>query len=121
MPSGTIPEIALAKKTDQQGMAKLALFAYDRASGQIVWNSGTMFSMSTAKDLYLGGVGPIQSGTIRPGGSEFIGMKLPLTSEGPSSDEDDPAPKPSKPRSSLFNGPTLKIPSSASDQDSFSP
>ena len=39
MPAGTIPEIALAKKTDQIGTAKVALFAYDRASGKVVWTS----------------------------------------------------------------------------------
>jgi hypothetical protein len=121
MPSGTIPEIALAKKTDQQGMTKLALFAYDRGSGQIVWTSGTMFSMSTAKDLYFGGVGPIQSGTIRPGGTEFIGMKLPLTAEGPESEEQEPDPKAAKAKSSRFALPALRIPPSTSDADSFSP
>ena len=35
-------------------------------SGQLVWNSGTMLATSTAKDVYVGGVGPIQSGSIRP-------------------------------------------------------
>lgn len=80
MPSGTIPEIALAKKTDQLGTAKLALFAYDRASGKVVWTSGTQLDTATAKDMYLGGVGPIQSGTIR-GGTQVVGIKVPLTSE----------------------------------------
>src|SRR4051794_92001 len=65
MPAGNIPEISLIKKSDQQGVAKLALFAYDRASGQLVWNSGTMTAKATAKDIYVGGVGPIQSGSIR--------------------------------------------------------
>lgn len=121
MPSGTIPEISLAKKTDQQGMAKLALFAYDRGSGQLVWNSGTMFSMSTAKDLYLGGIGPLQSGTIRPGGTEFIGMKLPMTTEEAASEEDAAPPKSKKPKSSAFTAPALRIPSSRSDVESFAP
>lgn len=121
MPSGTIPEISLAKKTDQQGMAKLALFAYDKGSGQLVWNSGTMFSMSTAKDLYLGGIGPIQSGTIRPGGTEFIGMKLPMTANGADGEDDEGDPNDPKPKSIPFTSPALKIPSSTSDVDSFSP
>ena len=30
------PEIPIAKKNYQQGVAKMALFAYDRASGQVV-------------------------------------------------------------------------------------
>ena len=80
MPSGTIPEIALAKKTDQIGTAKVALFAYDRASGKVIWTSGTQLDRATAKDMYIGSVGPIQSGTIR-GGTQIVGVKVPLTSE----------------------------------------
>ena len=91
MPSGTIPEIALAKKTDQIGTAKVALFAYDRASGKVVWTSGTQLDRATAKDMYIGSVGPIQSGTIR-GGTQIVGVKVPLTSE------DDPADPKSKGR-----------------------
>ena len=80
VPSGTIPELALAKKNDQQGVAKLALFAYDRSSGQLVWNSGTMVAIATAKDVSVLGVGPIQSGTIR-GGTEFEGIRLPVPAD----------------------------------------
>src|SRR4051812_17142436 len=36
VPSGTIPEVTLAKRSRQQAVAKLSLFAYDRASGQLV-------------------------------------------------------------------------------------
>lgn len=85
LPSGTIPEIAMAKKTDQIGTAKVALFAYDRASGKVVWTSGTQLDRATAKDMYLGSVGPIQSGTIR-GGTQIVGVKVPLTSEDDEAD-----------------------------------
>lgn len=80
VPTGTIPEIALAKKTDQIGVAKLALFAYDRTSGQLVWTSGTAQAGSNAKNVFLGGVGPIKSGSIyrRP---EFMGVELPTASD----------------------------------------
>src|SRR4051812_30307282 len=80
IPQGTIPEIPIAKRSEQNAIAKLALFAYDRASGQIVWNSGTMLDTASAKDVYVAGVGPIQSGSIR-GGTEFVGIKIPLTSD----------------------------------------
>jgi hypothetical protein len=80
IPTGTIPEIALLKKSQQEGIAKLAIFAFDRASGQLVWSSGTVLAKSSAKDIYVGGVGPIQGGTIR-GGTNFIGTKIPLPSE----------------------------------------
>src|SRR5438132_711833 len=60
VPTGAIPELPLLKKSDQRGVAKLALFAYDRASGRLVWNSGTMLAVSTAKNIHVLGIGPIQ-------------------------------------------------------------
>jgi len=80
IPTGTIPEVAIAKKTDQTGVAKLALFAYDRTSGQLVWTSGIAQAGSNAKDVFIGGVGPIKSGSIyrRP---EFMGVELPTPAD----------------------------------------
>jgi hypothetical protein len=115
-PQGTIPEIPLAKRSEQQAIAKLALFAYDRASGQIVWNSGTMLETSRAKDVYVAGVGPIQSGTIR-GGTQFVGIKLPLTAEATGSDPNSPE----NARSAVpFSSPALRQPSNI-DLESFAP
>jgi hypothetical protein len=71
----TIPEIPLAKKTDQKGVAKIAVFAYNRVTGKPVWQSGIIQAASTANDTWLLGVGPIQRGTIR-GGTEFAGSEL---------------------------------------------
>ena len=39
-----------------------------------------MLAIATAKDVYVGGLGPIQSGSIR-GGTELMGVRLPLPSE----------------------------------------
>jgi hypothetical protein len=115
-PQGTIPEIPLAKRSEQQAIAKLALFAYDRSSGQIVWNSGTMLETATAKDVYVAGLGPIQSGSIR-GGTEFVGIKLPLTSEA----ADGGANGGQSPRSSVpFSTPALRQ-SGTVDLDAFAP
>jgi hypothetical protein len=83
LPTGTIPEIPLIKKTDQRAYSKLALFAYDRASGQMVWRSGTQMAMANAKDAYFGGVGPVQSGTIWQKNKK-VGINLPII--------DDPLP-----------------------------
>jgi hypothetical protein len=130
VPSGTIPEISLAKKNDQVGVAKLALFAYDRGSGQIVWTSGTQIGTSSAKNVYIGGLGPIQSGTIR-GGTEFIGMKIPLASDSSESSTSSRSGK----RSRLFgkkkqddalqtapyDAPALQIPRTSRDLDAFAP
>ena len=114
VPAGTIPEMAVIKKNDQQGVAKLALFAYDRASGQLVWNSGTTMATATAKDVYLGGVGPIQSGSIR-GGTNIVGVRIPLPAEAGGSNEA------AAPRTPPFSDPALKIPPAGADADAFAP
>jgi len=113
IPTGTIPEMPLMKKSDQQGMAKLALFAYDRASGQFVWSSGTVLGTSSAKNTYVGGIGPIQGGTIR-GGTEFVGVKLPLTSEA-ASDANQAG------RQNTPSDPAALRQSAATDLESFMP
>jgi hypothetical protein len=71
-----IPEIPLAKKTDQEGVAKLAIFAYNRLTGQLVWQSGVVKATSTSKDTWVFGAGPFQQGTIRSG-TELAGEPLP--------------------------------------------
>jgi hypothetical protein len=119
IPAGTIPEMSLLKKSHQEGVAKLALFAYDRASGQLVWTSGTSLATSSAKDLYVGGVGPIQGGTIR-GGTKFIGTKIPLPSDalGPGSSS---AGKDKETPTIPFTAAPITPPAPASDADSFAP
>jgi hypothetical protein len=117
MPSGTIPEIPLVKKSDQLAITKMALFAYDRASGQMVWKSGTQIATADAKDVYVGGFGPITSGSIRKK-NKRIGINLPMIS--------DPTPEvgPSEPgvaRPQAPPGATMTLPPSASDLESFQP
>ncbi len=119
VPAGTIPEMSLLKKSHQEGIAKLALFAYDRASGQVVWTSGTSMATSSAKDLYVGGVGPIQGGTIR-GGTKFIGTKIPMPSDasgpGTAAGEKD-KDRPVMP----FAAAPLRPSAATSDYESFAP
>ena len=119
LPTGTIPEIPIAKKNKQQGVAKLALFAYDRASGQVTWTSGTSLATSTAKDVYIGAVGPIQSGSIRSG-PEVDGLKLPTLV--------DPVPsttgetlKTGKPGDEPYHALSPAVPAAATDAESFAP
>jgi hypothetical protein len=89
-----IPEIPLARKTDQNGVAKLAVFAYNRQTGKPVWQSGVVAAVSSARDVWLLGAGPFQKGTIRQG-TEFAGQPLPalpalpLLSPGETIDGDD--------------------------------
>ncbi len=83
MGSASIPEIALMKRTNQQGVCKLAVFAYDRMSGRPVWQSGNRKIASRAKDTWVLGTGPFQRGTIYDG-TAFAGEKLrvPLVGGG---------------------------------------
>ncbi len=73
--SAAIPEIALTKRTNQQAVCKIAVFAYDRMSGQPVWQSGNRKIASKAKDSWFLGAGPFQKGTIYDG-TAFAGEKL---------------------------------------------
>jgi hypothetical protein len=90
-----IPEIPFAKKNDQRGTAKIAVFAYNRKTGHPVWQSGTIQSVSRAKDLWLMGAGPFQNGSIR-NGMDFAGEQLPLLTFG-SDGEHSQEPKPPVP------------------------
>jgi hypothetical protein len=119
VPAGTIPEVGLIKKNDQRGVAKLALFAYDRSSGQLVWNSGTIVAVATAKDVYVLGVGPIQSGTIR-GGRDFVGVRLPIPSEADPVAA-DAKKDPNARRAPGFTEPALKHSASYPELDAFGP
>jgi len=71
----SIPEIPLMKRTAQQAVCKIAVFAYDRNSGHPVWQSGNRQIASNAKHLWVFGTGPFQSGTIYEG-TKFAGEHL---------------------------------------------
>jgi hypothetical protein len=72
----SIPEIALAKKSDQKGIAKVAVFAYNRQTGRALWQSGLVETTSSTKDTWLFGAGPFRRGTLH-GGTSFAGEELP--------------------------------------------
>jgi len=85
-----IPEMPLANKTEQRGVVKIALFAYNRHTGRPVWQSGTVPVESTAKNLWLLGAGPFQRGTIYEG-TEFVGREIDIPLIAPGKDSDDRA------------------------------
>jgi hypothetical protein len=87
-----IPEIPFARKTDQNGVAKIAAFAYDRRTGRPVWQSGVVQSLSTARDVWVLGTGPFQNGTIRHG-TEFAGEPLPVPLPHAAAKGQPPAPE----------------------------
>lgn len=70
-----IPEIALAKRNDQYGAAKIGIFAYDRSTKEPVWQAGIAQARSTSKDVWLFGAGPFQRGSIYDA-PRFAGSKL---------------------------------------------
>jgi len=88
-----IPEIPFAKKTDQNGVAKIAVFAYNRRTGEPVFQSGVVQALSTAKDMWVFGAGPFQNGTIRKG-TEFAGETLPTFGTHDAAGKPVPAPVP---------------------------
>jgi hypothetical protein len=79
----SIPEIALATKTEQRAVAKIAVFAYNRRTGRPVWQSGVIPVESKVKDVWVLGTGPFQSGTIY-NGTKFAGenVGMPLVGSG---------------------------------------
>lgn len=55
----TIPEFALAKRTDQKAKIKLTMWAYNRKTGAIVWQSGQKNKTAAIRDRWFFGIGPI--------------------------------------------------------------
>jgi hypothetical protein len=110
-----IPEIPFAKKTDQQAVAKIAVFAYNRVSGQRAWQSGTMEANSNASDTWLLGAGPFRKGSILHG-TEFAGAELPVPDLGMrgSHDLEPPSPVPPVTAAALWPEPPMPRPNLAS-------
>jgi hypothetical protein len=75
-----IPEIPLAKRRDQRGVAKIAVFAYHRRTGSPVWQSGLAQRESSSNDVWILGAGPFQRGTIYEG-TTFAGQAIGTTSQ----------------------------------------
>lgn len=71
----TIPEMPLAKTTDQKGVVKVAVCAYNQKTGEAFWQSGAFPVVATAKDSWLLGIGPWQRGSIYDG-ARFAGSRL---------------------------------------------
>lgn len=76
IPVTSIPEIALLKKSEQRGIAKIAVYAYHRESGKALWTSDTVEAGSDLKDTWVFGAGPFSRGSIRRE-TELAGEPLP--------------------------------------------
>lgn len=72
-----IPEMPIIKKTDQRGVVKVSLFAYNRKTGRPIWQSGAVPEESDAKAVWVLGAGPFQRGKIYDG-MTFAGRKIDI-------------------------------------------
>jgi hypothetical protein len=86
----SIPEVALYKRNDQKGVAKIGLFAYQKSTGKAVWQSEIVEEASRLKDRYVFGSGPYSTGTIRKR-AELAGEELPELPKLPLIGADAPA------------------------------
>ncbi len=64
-----LPEIPIIKRHHQRGVAKIAVFAYRRETGEPAWQSGIATNESTSNDVWFFGAGPFKKGTIHKGTS----------------------------------------------------
>jgi len=86
----TIPEVALAKKSVQSATVKIGIFAYTREGHRPIWQSGNLQAESKAKNRWLLGMGPYQTGDIYEK-STFNGQEvsIPLITTNGSPEEQD--------------------------------
>ncbi len=123
IPTGTIPKLPLIERSRQSAVAKLALFAYDRASGQLVWSSGTVLDKADTKNVFVGGFGPIKSGSLQ-NGAEVAGIEIPLRGADAQNGGSGATPDFSKPGARLtkpYEPPGMATPSNLGDLESFKP
>ncbi|MBX7071925.1 MAG: hypothetical protein K1X71_02150 [Pirellulales bacterium] len=81
-----IPELPLAKATNQKAVAKLAVFAYSRETGRPVMQTGIDPVTSTARNSWFFGAGPFQRGTVYEG-TKFAGDQFEIPIIGGRNDE----------------------------------
>jgi hypothetical protein len=82
-----IPEISVARREDNRAAAKIGVFAYHQERRMPVWQAGVTVTTSNAKDVWIFGAGPFQTGSIYDG-PQFAGsrIRMPLAH-----DDDEPS------------------------------
>ncbi len=73
----SIPEFALIKRTDQKAQVKLRMWAYNKTTGTIIWQSGVNTKTANIRDRWIFGAGPFTTATydnagVRIGGDRAI-------------------------------------------------
>ncbi len=61
IPAPAMPELSLGRRNNQQGTAKIGLFAYDQVTREPVWQAGIAKGASRARDTWVFGMGPFES------------------------------------------------------------
>lgn len=61
IPAPAMPELSLGRRNNQQGSAKIGVFAYDQATREPVWQAGIARGASRARDTWVFGLGPFES------------------------------------------------------------
>lgn len=61
----SLPEVRLYERTSQFGTAKIALVAYQTATGQMIFDSGRQLARGDDSRWSIMGIGPFQTGTVR--------------------------------------------------------
>lgn len=76
----SIPEFALIKRTDQKAQVKLVMWAYNKTTGAIIWQSGIDTKSSQIRDRWIFGAGPFTTATYDKSGVRLGADKaLPQT------------------------------------------
>lgn len=66
-----IPEFALIKRVDQKAQVKLNMWAYNKTTGAIVWQSGLKTKSANIRDRWIFGAGPFTDASY-----DEAGMRL---------------------------------------------
>ncbi len=69
------PELSIAKRSDEVGIAKINVFAYQRETGEPLRGWKTALAKSSARATWVFGAGPFQSGTIY-NNPMFVGQEI---------------------------------------------
>jgi len=73
--ASSIPEFALVKRTDQKAQVKLRMWAYNKTTGAIIWQSGVDTKSSQIRDRWVFGAGPFTTATYDAAGVRLGGDK----------------------------------------------
>lgn len=87
----SIPEFALIKRTDQKAQVKLNMWAYNKTTGAIIWQSGVQTKSANIRDRWIFGAGPFTNASYDEAGMRLGADALPATIGERVSDDEKPS------------------------------